>query len=125
MKTEESLLILARQMLIKLNNSSIKYVSIYWIFSIFSHISYFGHNNGALGSSSIGIVVFEAVENLKFVKSLIKPIFVCINPNLKPIQLRGPSPVQLIPYQVEKSFEKLSYQTEDVPLDDDSSYFPH
>lgn len=63
-------------------------------FSTCSHISYLGQSKGALGMSSIGIVVFEPGENLKFVKSLIRPIFVCINPNLKPIQLRGPSPVQ-------------------------------
>jgi hypothetical protein len=50
-------------------------------------MSYLGHSNGALGRNSIGIVVFAPGENLKFVKSLTKPIFVCISPNLKPAKI--------------------------------------
>lgn len=58
-------------------------------------MSFLGQTSGALGENSIGIVVFDDGENLKFNKSLINPIFVCIRPNLNPTQLRGPSPVAI------------------------------
>jgi hypothetical protein len=64
-------------------------------FSTCSHISFFGQINGALARNSIGIRVFGDGENLKFSKSLMRPIFVCIKPNRSPTQLRGPSPVEL------------------------------
>lgn len=51
-----------------------------------------GAKTSDLMSNFIGIVVRDVGENLKLVKSLTNAIFVCINPNLKPMQLRGPSP---------------------------------
>lgn len=38
-----------------------------------------------LGSNIIGISVFDDGENLKFVRSLIRPTFVCISPKRSPM----------------------------------------
>lgn len=61
-------------------------------FSTRSHISLRGETMADRGENSIGIVVFEAGENLKWVKRLMRPILDCIKPNLKPMQFLGPSP---------------------------------
>lgn len=58
-------------------------------------MSFFGQSIGAFGANSIGIVVLGDGENLKFSRSFINPIFVCMRPNLKAMQFRGPSPVEL------------------------------
>jgi hypothetical protein len=68
------------------------------IFSIFNHISLIGESKGALRLNSMGIVVFDEGENLKFIKSLISDIFDCMIPNLNAMQFLGPSPVKLIPH---------------------------
>ena len=60
--------------------------------STFNHISPSGVNKVDLAFNFIGIGVREVVENLKFIKSLINDSFVCMRPNLKAMQVLGPSP---------------------------------
>ncbi len=49
-------------------------------------------NNGTFFSNSSGTLVFSESLNLKLVNNIASPTRTCSNPNLMPMQLRGPSP---------------------------------
>lgn len=61
-------------------------------------MSSIGATSGTFMLNFIGMVVREEVENLKFVNNFTSESFVCMRPNLNPMQLRGPSPVKIQNY---------------------------